>query len=70
MDSSINLFNLFLGIGHKGEQVSVKPNFAYERLLLPKLAVYASPENLELMKNNLYQTNNEEKHSSIEALLV
>lgn len=61
---------MFLGVGHKGEQVSVKPTFAYERLLLPKLAVYASPENLELMKNNLYQTKSDEKPSSVEALLV
>lgn len=59
-----------VGIGHKGQQVSVKPNFAYERLLLPKLAVYASPENFELMKNYLYQIKDEEKPSSVEALLV
>lgn len=53
------------GIGHKGEQVSVRPTFAYENLLLPKFAVYASPENLELMKNDLYLTKDEEKPSSI-----
>lgn len=61
---------IYIGVGHKGEQVSVRPIFAYEHLLLPKLAVYASPENLELMKNNLYQSKDEEKPSSINALQV
>jgi len=39
-------------------------------LLLPKLAIYASPDNLESMKNNLHQTKDEEKPSSIHALQV
>lgn len=50
--------------------MSVRPAYAYSNLILPKLAVYASPENLEKMKNELYQTENEEKPSSITALQV
>lgn len=59
-----------IGVGQQGEQVSVKPTYAYENLILPKLAVYASPENLESMKNNLYQPKDTEKPSSIYALQV
>lgn len=33
------------GLGNVGDKVSVKPNKAYNQLLLPGLAVYASPEN-------------------------
>jgi len=61
---------MIIGLGHKGEQVSVKPTYAYDNLLLPKLAVYASPENIENMKNNLYQVKQTETPSSINALLV
>jgi len=61
---------MIIGLGHQGEQVSVRPTYAYENLLLPKLAVYASPENLEYMKNNLYQPKDTEKPSSINALQV
>ncbi|XP_050436326.1 39S ribosomal protein L9, mitochondrial [Adelges cooleyi] len=56
------------GLGQKGEKVSVKPSYAYDYLLLPKLAVYASPENVENMKNEMYVTKDEEKPSSIFAL--
>ncbi|XP_003696201.1 39S ribosomal protein L9, mitochondrial [Apis florea] len=34
-------------IGEKGEKVTVSSQKAYETLILPKLAVYATPENLE-----------------------
>jgi len=50
--------------------VAVRPTYAYDKLLLPKLAIYASPDNLERMKNNLYQTKEEDKPSSIHALQV
>ncbi|CAH1117335.1 unnamed protein product [Phaedon cochleariae] len=39
------------GYGNVGDRVSVRPNFAYNNLLLPGLAVYASPENLEKFQN-------------------
>lgn len=58
---------ILIGLGHQGEQVSVRPAYAYENLLLPQLAVYASPENLEAMKNNLYQSIDDDKPSSINA---
>lgn len=35
------------GLGNIGEKVSVRPSYAYNKLLLPGLAVYASPENIE-----------------------
>jgi large subunit ribosomal protein L9 len=34
-----------LGLGKRGDEVSVRPNFAYNKLLLPGLAVYPTPEN-------------------------
>lgn len=34
------------GVGKKGEVLSLKPNFAYNKLLLPGLAVYKTEENL------------------------
>lgn len=34
------------GIGDKGDVVSLKQHFAYNKLLLPGLAVYKTPENL------------------------
>lgn len=61
---------VYLGIGHEGEKVSVRPSYAYEHLLLPKLAVYASPENVENFKNVYKQTNDKEIPSSITALQV
>ena len=38
------------GIGEKGDRVSLKPTLAYNKLLLPGLAVYASPENISKYK--------------------
>jgi Ribosomal protein L9, N-terminal domain len=35
-------------LGKQGEKVSVKRQFGYNNLLLPKLAVYATPENEKL----------------------
>ncbi|XP_017891800.1 39S ribosomal protein L9, mitochondrial [Ceratina calcarata] len=34
-------------VGEKGQKVSMRSQRAYETLILPKLAVYATPENLE-----------------------
>ncbi|XP_014092491.1 large ribosomal subunit protein bL9m [Bactrocera oleae] len=36
------------GVGDKGDVVSVRPNFAYNKLLLPGLAVYKTEENMAL----------------------
>lgn len=35
------------GIGRKGEIVKVAPTIAYNKLLLPGLAAYCTPENVE-----------------------
>lgn len=50
------------GIGHKGETVTVRPNFAYNKLLLPGLAVYKTPENIAKYENK--ESNDANKHSS------
>lgn len=33
------------GLGYKGDLVSVRPNFGHDKLLMPGLAVYDTPEN-------------------------
>ena len=50
----------------KDDIVSVRPQFGRNNLLLPGLAIYASPENLELRNKRLAaKTETEaEKHSS------
>lgn len=40
------------GIGKKGDVLSLRPNFAYNKLLLPGLAVYKTTENIELYKKD------------------
>ncbi|GJQ79219.1 hypothetical protein Trydic_g5464 [Trypoxylus dichotomus] len=46
----IILTEFIKAVGNKGEKISMKPNFAYNQLLLPGLGVYATPENLEKYK--------------------
>ena len=54
------------GVGSKGDVVSLKPNEAYNKLLLPGLAVYKTPENVAK-----YATEKEtEVHSSAYAQRV
>ncbi|KAJ8928941.1 hypothetical protein NQ314_018421 [Rhamnusium bicolor] len=64
------ILNTFVeGLGNVGDRVSVRPQFAYNELLLPGLAVYASPENIEKYKD--YNSTIEEKrYSSPNALLT
>lgn len=51
------------GLGNAGEKVTVGATYGYNTLLLPGLAVYASPDNIEKFRN--YNTSeNEIKHSS------
>lgn len=57
----------------KDEVVSVRPNFGRSKLLMPGLAMYASPENLEKLKERLRQSNSTAEplaHSSRYAELV
>ncbi|XP_066137483.1 large ribosomal subunit protein bL9m [Euwallacea fornicatus] len=57
------------GLGNIGEKVSVKPDYAYNHLLLPGLAVYATVENLEKYKH--FSENLEKiQYSSPNALIV
>ncbi|KAK7867924.1 hypothetical protein R5R35_005276 [Gryllus longicercus] len=41
------------GFGVKGDRVSVKPKLAYEKLLLPGLAVYATRENVKMYEESV-----------------
>lgn len=59
-------FLFFQGVGLKNDVVSVRPNFGRTKLLLPGLAVYASPENLEKLKTDLQ---NSRETENIEPLL-
>lgn len=36
-----------LGLGEKGDRVSVRPKMGYENLLLPGFAVYPTPNNIK-----------------------
>lgn len=56
------------GLGNIGDKVSVKPNYAYNKLLLPGLAVYASPENVKKYCND--SVVKEKQYSSAYALYV
>ena len=69
------LIYILLGVGLKNDVVSVRPNFGRSKLLLPGLAVYASPENLEKLKLDLKNFSGNEStelllHSSRFAELV
>ncbi|KRT85109.1 hypothetical protein AMK59_1334 [Oryctes borbonicus] len=56
------------GIGNKGEKVSVRPDYAYNQLLLPGLAVYVTPENSEKYKNE--KSTSEIQYSSRSAQMI
>lgn len=57
-------------LGYPGDCVSVKANEAYEKLLLPGLAVYASPDNLSRYQQLGYGNAARVEHSSTIATLV
>lgn len=63
-DVEVVLKQFVSGIGRKGEVVKVRPNFAYNELLLPGLADYPTPENIEKYRPKAGEESNEEKHSS------
>lgn len=62
-----SLKKMFLGVGLKNDVITVRPNFGRNKLLLPGLAVYASPENLKKLKEELANTNSQE---NADALIV
>lgn len=49
-DMEVILTTHVTGLGNIGDKVFVKPQYAYNELLLPGLAVYANPENIEKYK--------------------
>lgn len=63
-DMEVILKTYINGVGKKGEIVKVRPNFAYKGLLLPGLAAYVTPENIEKYKLKEGEQGEEEKHSS------
>lgn len=52
------------GVGRQGEIVSVRPSVAYNRLLLPDLAAYVTPSNVEKYSVQEKEISEQEKHSS------
>ncbi|XP_017785274.1 PREDICTED: 39S ribosomal protein L9, mitochondrial [Nicrophorus vespilloides] len=58
-DMNVILTTYVAGLGDVGDKVAVRPNYAYNKLLMTGQAVYASPENVEKFKD--YQSNIEEK---------
>nr|XP_021186397.2 39S ribosomal protein L9, mitochondrial [Helicoverpa armigera] len=47
------ILNQFIdGVGNEGDVLTLRPNQAYRDYLMPGLAVYASPENMEKYKAN------------------
>lgn len=73
-EQNINLLltSDFEGLGESGDLVSVKPHFGRQNLILPKLAVYASPENLEKYADLIEarKTSTKTKFSSLYVYLV
>lgn len=67
-DLEVLLTNFVEGVGIKGEIVTVRPNFAYNNLLLPGLAVYATPENVQKFKG--FEKKLDDQHSSSTAEIV
>lgn len=55
------------GLGNVGDKITVNSNYAYDKLLLRGLAVYATPDNIKK-----YETNSakEKQYSSAYALYV
>ncbi|XP_066994033.2 large ribosomal subunit protein bL9m [Anabrus simplex] len=52
------------GLGERGDKVSVRPNYGYHKLLLPGLAVYASPENIAKYGSEEERSKKPSRHSS------
>lgn len=50
-DINLILTSFVDGYGQVGDNIKVKPTIAYNKLLLPGLAVYATPENIQKYSN-------------------
>ncbi|XP_031833606.1 mitochondrial ribosomal protein L9 [Nomia melanderi] len=55
-DIDLILLKTISGIGVKGQKISIRADKGYNNLLLPKLAVYATPENIEKYAVNTIET--------------
>ncbi|KAH1005373.1 39S ribosomal protein L9, mitochondrial [Dendroctonus ponderosae] len=58
------------GVGNLGDKVTVRPLFGYNNLLLPGLAVYATPENIIKYKRETDESSQKVRYSSSNALLM
>ncbi|XP_050675381.1 39S ribosomal protein L9, mitochondrial [Leptidea sinapis] len=63
-DMKVILSQFVDGVGNVGDVVSLRPNTAYRKFLLPGLAVYATPENLEKYKSDENKPKVEKSYSS------
>jgi len=52
------------GVGKKGDIINVRPSHAYNKLLLPGLADYVTPENIERYTTVKDEKSDEAVHSS------
>ncbi|XP_050295648.1 39S ribosomal protein L9, mitochondrial [Anthonomus grandis grandis] len=58
------------GLGNIGDKVLVRQQYAYNNLLLPGLAVYASEENLEKFRDYVLDSNADVHFSSANAVMM
>jgi large subunit ribosomal protein L9 len=63
-DLEVILTDFVAGIGNRGDRITMKQNAAYHKLLLPGLAVYASPENIEQFTHLKNEVGYRPKYSS------
>lgn len=63
-DLEVILTKFVDGIGQKGQIVKLRPHFAYNNLLIPGLAAYVTPANIEKYTPKEGEIVQEEKHSS------
>lgn len=63
-DLEVILTDFVPGVGNRGDRITMKQNAAYHKLLLPGLAVYASPENIEKFSHLKDEVEYKAKYSS------
>lgn len=63
-DLEVMLTDFVAGVGNRGDRITMKENAAYNKLLLPGLAVYASPENVEKFSHLKDEVDYKPKYSS------
>ncbi|GFG32531.1 hypothetical protein Cfor_01177 [Coptotermes formosanus] len=63
-DLEVILTDFVAGVGNRGDRITMKQSAAYHKLLLPGLAVYASPENIEKFSHLKDEVDYKPKYSS------